>query len=507
MTKRFIQFCDTTLRDGEQTPGVHFSAGQKHDIALRLEQLGVDVIEVGFPAASEGDFAAVKRVAETVKQSTLAVLARLTKNDIDTAVAALDGAKKRRIHVFIATSDIHLQHKLNMTRWDALKRIEEYVAYARRSFDEVQFSPEDAARTDPDFLVEAVSLASAAGATVINLPDTVGYATPDESAALVRRVKAVLPPEVVISTHCHNDLGMATANTIAAVMAGADQVECTVNGLGERAGNTPLEEAVMALTVRGEAMGLTHRIRTKELIETSRFVASVSGVRISPNKAIVGANAFTHASGIHQHGIMQSRETYEIINPADIGLTGTTILLGKLSGRHAFEERVAKLGYSLNSEGLDATFGRFKEIADKKAVISDDDIRAIVSEYLDSIEGRYYLSSFQLQSGNRIKAMCLVTLSDGVKGAEVTEAAPGEGPIDAAFNAINRIAGAVGVELISYNIQALTEGTDALGEAKVKIKEGETVFTGRGVSTDIVKSSIKAYLNAINKWERAGRSI
>lgn len=503
MAERTVYFCDTTLRDGEQTPGVHFSPTQKSDIALRLEKLGVDVIEAGFPASSEGDFSAVRRVAESVKNSTVSALARLTKGDIDTAAEALKDAVHPRIHVFIPTSDVHLTHKLNMTREEVLERIREFVAYARRFFDSVEFSPEDATRSDTDFLLKAVCLAAESGATVINIPDTVGYTTPDEISSLVRKVRDTLPADVKISVHCHNDLGMATANTLAAVSAGADQVECTVNGLGERAGNTPIEEVVMALTVRKGLMDVTHNIRTRELIETSRLVSSVSGMRVPYNKAVVGANAFAHASGIHQHGIMQSRETYEIMNPEEIGLTDNTIILGKLSGRHAFAERVATLGYSLDEIGLDTAFGRFKEIADKKNVITDDDIRAIISEYLDSIEGRYYLSSFQIQSGNKIKAMCLVTLTDGVTGKEITEAAPGEGPIDAAFNAINRIAGAEAVELISYNIQALTEGTDALGEAKVKIKEGESRFTGRGVSTDIVKSSIKAYLNAINKWDKA----
>lgn len=505
MAGKTIHFCDTTLRDGEQTPGVHFGAAQKYDIAMRLERLGMDVIEAGFPASSEGDFVAVRRVAANVRNSTVSALARLTKNDIETAAAALEGISNRRIHVFIATSDIHLQHKLNITREEALARIREYVAYARRFFDEVQFSPEDATRSDPDFLLEAVKCAVDAGANIINIPDTVGYATPEEFSRLIKRVREALPEEITLGVHCHNDLGMATANTIAAISAGATQAECTINGLGERAGNTPFEETVMALTVRADIMGVSHNINTTEIIETSRLVSSISGVHVSPNKAIVGANAFAHASGIHQHGVMQSRATYEIMKPEDIGLTNNTIILGKLSGRHAYAERVAKLGYSLDTVGLDATFGRFKEIADKKSVISDDDIRAIISEYLDSLEGRYYLSTFQIQSGNKMKAMGLVTLSDGVKGQEVTEAAPGEGPIDAAFNAINRIAGADSVELISYDIHALTEGTDALGEAKVKIKEGASVFTGRGVSTDIVKSSIKAYLNAINKWDKARR--
>jgi len=505
MAERTIYFCDTTLRDGEQTAGVHFGAAQKADIALRLEKLGMDVIEAGFPASSEGDFMAVRRVGSMIKKSTVSALARMTKNDIDAAAAALEGVPNRRIHVFIATSDIHLEHKLNITREEALARIREYTAYARRFFDEVQFSPEDATRSDPEFLLEAVACAAEAGANIVNIPDTVGYTTPGEFGGLIRRVRAALSDDVTVSVHCHNDLGMATANTIAAINAGASQAECTINGLGERAGNTPFEEVVMALTVRADCIGVRHNINTTEIIETSRLVSSLSGMRVSPNKAVVGANAFAHASGIHQHGIMKSRSTYEIMKPEDIGLNNNTIILGKLSGRHAYAERVGKLGYSLDAIGIDATFGRFKEIADKKTVITDDDIRAIISEYLDSLEGRYYLSTFQIQSGNKLKAMALVSLSDGVKGEEVTEAAPGEGPIDAAFNAINRIAGADAVELISYNIQALTEGTDALGEAKVKIKEGASVFTGRGVSTDIIKSSIKAYLNAINKWDRARR--
>lgn len=510
-----IHFYDTTLRDGEQTPGVHFGSAQKYDIAMRLEQLGVDVIEAGFPASSEGDFEAVKKVAANVKKSAVSALARLIKSDIDAANEALAGSSNRRIHVFIATSDIHLQYKLNLTREEALDKIREHVSYARTLFDVVQFSPEDATRTDPAFLLEAVRTAVSSGASIINIPDTVGYATPDEYSRLIRLVREALPPEVEIGAHCHNDLGMATANTIAAIEAGATHVECTVNGLGERAGNTPLEEVVMALTVRSSLFSAVHRVHTEQIIETSRLVASLSGVPLSPNKAIVGSNAFAHASGIHQHGVLRSRQTYEIMKPEDIGLTDNSIVLGKLSGRHAYAERVSLLGYSLDAKGIDATFLRFKEIANKKSVLSDDDIRAIISEYLDSLEGRYYLSTFQIQSGNRIKAMALVALTDNAKTRdepaeegeappkkEVTEAAPGEGPIDAAFNAINRIAGADAVELYAYDIHALTEGTDALGEVKVKIKDGDSLFTGRGVSTDIIKASIKAYLNAINKWDK-----
>ena len=517
MTK--IEICDTTLRDGEQTPGVHFGISQKLDIALRLEALGVDVIEAGFPAASDGDFEAVRRVAGAVKSSTTCGLARCTKSDIDACYSALAGAVHPRIHIFIATSDIHLEHKLHIDRKEALRRIAENTAYAASLFREVQFSAEDATRTDRDFLVEAVSCAIENGATIINIPDTVGYTTPEEFFAILSRLRHMIPAfdegKVTLGVHCHNDLGLATANNLSAISAGATHVECTVNGLGERAGNAPLEELVMALSVRHDAFGngVQTGIQTREITATSRLVASLSGVPVSPNKAIVGANAFTHASGIHQHGIMQNRQTYEIMVPEEIGLTATTIQLGKLSGRHAFADRVRQMGYTFGEEGIDATFARFKEIADKKAVITDDDIRAILSEYLDSLEGRYRLSTFQIQSGNHIKAMALVTLSDNltlttgedgtISPCQITEAAPGEGPVDAAFNAIDRIAGAEDIELTGYEIRAITEGTDALGEAIVKIQAGTSLFTGRGVSTDIIKSSIKAYLNAINKWDRA----
>ena len=517
MTK--IEICDTTLRDGEQTPGVHFGISQKLDIALRLEALGVDVIEAGFPAASDGDFEAVRRVAGAVKSSTTCGLARCTKSDIDACYSALAGAVHPRIHIFIATSDIHLEHKLHIDRAEALRRIAENTAYAASLFREVQFSAEDATRTDRDFLVEAVSCAIENGATIINIPDTVGYTTPEEFFAILSRLRHMIPAfdegKVTLGVHCHNDLGLATANNLSAISAGATHVECTINGLGERAGNAPLEELVMALSVRHDAFGngVQTGIQTREITATSRLVASLSGVPVSPNKAIVGANAFTHASGIHQHGIMQNRQTYEIMVPEEIGLTATTIQLGKLSGRHAFADRVRQMGYTFGEEGIDATFARFKEIADKKAVITDDDIRAILSEYLDSLEGRYRLSTFQIQSGNHIKAMALVTLSDNltlttgedgtISPCQITEAAPGEGPVDAAFNAIDRIAGAEDIELTGYEIRAITEGTDALGEAIVKIQAGTSLFTGRGVSTDIIKSSIKAYLNAINKWDRA----
>ena len=518
-----IYIYDTTLRDGEQTPGVRFRPAQKLDIARRLAGCGVDVIEAGFPASSEGDFEAVHAIAAeagedgaALSHCTVSALARLVKNDIDRAAEALAPAKHKRLHIFIATSDIHLKYKLNLTREEALERIRSLTSYSLSlgAFDEIEFSAEDATRTDPEFLKSALTLAASLGAKIINIPDTVGYTTPEEFSALISDMRRALPDDVKISVHCHNDLGMATANSLAALEAGAEQIECTVNGLGERAGNAAMEEVVMAMKVRSDRIlskaknppePLTCSVNTREISETSRLVASISGVSVSPNKAIVGKNAFAHASGIHQHGVMNSRQTYEIMRAEDLGLVSDNIVLGKLSGKHAFAERVRALGYSLDESGIERTFVRFKEIADKKTSLTDDDIRAIIGEYLDSVDGRYKLVTFQIQSGNRMSAMALVTLDDRAGGCEKTEAAPGSGPIDAAFNAINRIAGlenADGIsdaELVSYGITAVTEGTDALGEAKVNIKYRDNVFAGKGVSTDIIKASIKAYLGAVNK--------
>ena len=522
-----IHIYDTTLRDGEQTPGVHFGVTQKLDIARRLAKTGVDVIEAGFPASSPGDREAVRTVSEAsgrgeLGDTVVSALARMIPADIDAAADAVSPAKRKRLHIFIATSDIHLENKLRITRDECLERIRACTAYGRELgvFDEIEFSAEDATRSDFDFLCEAVRAAVEEGAGIVNVPDTVGYTTPAEFQEILIRLRGRVPGGWRMSVHCHNDLGMATANSLAAAECGAEQIECTVNGLGERAGNAAMEEIVMALKVRRDAIrcsgeALTCGIVTREITETSRLVASLSGVPVQPNKAVVGQNAFAHASGIHQHGVMAARGTYEIMNPEDLGLNANTIVLGKLSGRHAFADRVAQMGYSLDTAGIDATFARFKEIADKKSVLTDDDLRAIVGEYLDSLEGKYYLDTFQIQSGNHIRAMALVSLSakdpaDPAKEPEViTEAAPGEGPVDAAFNAVNRIAGADGgrVELVSYGITAVTEGTDALGEARVKITDtaSGTTYTGRGVSTDVIKASIKAYLGAINKWERMKR--
>ena len=487
---------DTTLRDGEQTPGVHLSVKQKADVARALEKLGVDVIEAGFPASSPGDFEAVSIISANVKNATVCALARASEADIDAAADALKNAVRPRIHVFIATSDIHLEKKLGMTRDEALSAVESAVSYAASKGVEVQFSAEDATRSDRRFLAEVLRRAVRSG-------DTVGYTTPEEFSDLFRFLRESVPElsGVTMSAHCHDDLGLAVSNSLAAVISGADQVECTVNGIGERAGNAALEEIAMIVSVRGSGLGLTHGLNTKEIIPVSRMVSDITGVHPSPNKAVVGVNAFTHESGIHQHGVIRDRETYEIIDPRDVGLNESTITLGKLSGRHAFAERAAHLGYTLNDEAIKAAFQRFKEIADKKETMTDEDVRAIISEYLDGLEGKFRIASFQIQSGNKIKAMALITLSSS--DGEITEAAPGDGPVDASFNAINKIAEpymkANGVALVSYGITAITEGTDALGEAKVKIRADGALYTGRGVSTDIIKASIKAYLNAVNK--------
>ncbi len=505
MTERKIKIFDTTLRDGEQTPGAHLSVNHKLEIALGLERLGVDVIEAGFPASSRADERAVSLVAQRVKNATVCGLSRALKTDIDTAWNALKSAAKPRIHVFIATSPVHREYKLHMTKEDVIARIDESVAYAASLCDDIQFSAEDATRTEREFLAEAVRHAIAAGAKTVNIPDTVGYTTPEEFYELITYIKSAVPEtnNITLSVHCHDDLGLAVANSLSAVRAGADQVECTVNGIGERAGNAAAEEIIMALSVRRDTFGVTHGIRTEEIMRTSRLVASLSGLRTPNGKAIVGKNAFLHESGIHQHGIIRNSSTYEIIDPESIGLprnNGERLLLGKLSGRHAYATRAAELGYNLSEDDINKTFDTFKEIAERKDVVADSDIMAIINEYLDTVSGRFSLDTFQIQSGNRMQAMAMITLRRE-DGTLFSEAALGDGPVDAAFNAINIITGAWDqVTLETYNISAVTEGADALGEVRVKIKSGELALGGRSVSSDIIKASIRAYLHAINKW-------
>ena len=505
MTTRKIKIFDTTLRDGEQTPGAHLSVNHKVEIAQGLERLGIDIIEVGFPASSQADKRAAMQISQKIKNSTVCALSRAVKSDIDAAWDAISLASHPRIHVFIATSPIHREYKLHMNEDQILARIDESVSYAKSLCDDIQFSAEDATRTEPEFLALAIRHAIEAGATTINIPDTVGYTTPEEFYNLITYIKNNVPEieNVTISVHCHDDLGLAVSNSLSAVRAGAGQVECTVNGIGERAGNAAAEEVIMALAVRADTFGVTHNVKTEEIMRTSRLVASLSGIRTPNGKAIVGKNAFLHESGIHQHGVIGNAKTYEIMTPESIGLPRhdtERLMLGKLSGRHAYAARAAELGYNLDEEAINTTFTTFKEIAERKDVMSDSDIMAIINEYLDTISGRFTLDTFQIQSGNKMQAMAMITLRRE-DGRLFSEAALGDGPIDAAFNAINTITGAWdAITLESYNISAVTEGADALGEVRVQIKSGDLELAGRSVSSDIIKASIRAYLHAINKW-------
>lgn len=496
---RKVLFLDTTLRDGEQTPGVHMSRADKCETAKRLADLGVDVIEAGFPASSDGDFKAVSEIAAEVKGPVIAALCRAERADIDTAFKALAAAERKRIHIFIATSDIHIEHKLKSTREAVLATARDAVAYAKTLCGDIQFSPEDAGRTDLEYLCSVLTAVIDAGATTVNIPDTVGYLTPPEMHGLISKIREKVPniSNAVISVHCHDDLGNATANSLAAIEAGASQIECTVNGIGERAGNAPLEEIVMNLSTRTDRYGVSYNIDTKKLTRTSRYISSVTALPLPPNKAIVGANAFAHEAGIHQHGVLCDARTYEVMTPESVGLTRKNLVLGKLSGHHAFADRLHELGYNLDGEGITECFSRFKSLADKKQV-DDSDISAIVNEYLDSKAGKYSLVSFQIQSGSSSRAMAMVCLAVG--DTSVTDAAVGDGPVDAAFNAVSRLAGADSVKLEEYSIKAVTEGTDALGEARVKVRIDGTYYSGTGLSTDIIESSIRAYINALNKW-------
>lgn len=496
-----IKILDTTLRDGEQTAGVRLSAIRKLDIARQLERYGVDIIEAGFPASSSGEAAAVAAIAADLKKASVCALCRCDRRDIDIAWESLKTAVSPILHLFIATSDIHIQYKLKKSREDVLAIIADTISYAAAKGASVEFSAEDATRSDRDFLLSVVETAIRAGAKTINLPDTVGYTMPSEYAELFRYIisNANGADNVVFSAHCHNDLGVAVANSLAAIGAGAMQIEGTVNGIGERAGNAAIEEVVMAIDTRRDIIGFTHGMNIAETARTSRLVSSLSGLQIPPNKAIVGRNAFLHEAGIHQHGVLCNRSTYEIMQPESLGFTQLGMPLGKLSGKHAFADKLTALGYEFDTSAVDIMFATFKDFATRKPEIADDDVIAIINDYLDSLSGTYKLDTFQIQSGNRIQAMAMITLLHTATGETVSEAAIGQGPIDAAFNAINRIAGVEHVKLESYNIKAVTEGTDALGEVQVKIRDGEHKFAGRGVSSDIIKASIKAYVNAVNK--------
>lgn len=493
---RIIIF-DTTLRDGEQTPGVNLNLTEKLEIAQQLEALGVDVIEAGFPAASPGDFEAVRAVSQSVKCS-VAALCRSVEADIRKGWEAVKYSPNPRLHVFLATSDIHMEYKLRMKPEEVLRQAAESVRLARSLCDNIEFSCEDASRSNPEFLYRVLEAVIDAGATTVNIPDTVGYATPDEFGELIRGIRENVPniDRAVISVHCHNDLGLAVANTLSALQNGARQVETTINGLGERAGNCAMEEVVMGIATRGSRLGLTHGIDTTKIYRTSRRVSKRTGVPLPVCKAIVGVNAFAHESGIHQHGVLSNPMTYEIMTPQSVGKTESTMVLGKLSGRHAFADRLHQMGYNLSQEALNSAFAEFKDLADRKKTVTDDDLEAIANHAMGAVPDYYSLDTFQIQSGNKMKSMASISLVHGDQ--TYTEAATGDGPVDAAYNAVGRIVGG-NWELVSYDIKAVTEGMDALGEVMVRVKRGEELHVGRGLSTDIIESSILAYINAINR--------
>lgn len=494
-----IKIFDTTLRDGEQTPGVSLNIQEKLEIARQLVRLGVDVIEAGFAISSPGDFLAVKTVAENVKGVTITSLSRAVEKDIDRTWEAVCNAENPRIHTFIATSDIHMKYKLKMMEEQVLERAVAMVRYAKKYCSDVEFSAEDASRSRTGFLYRIVEEVIKAGATVINIPDTVGYSSPEEFGLLIKGIRENVPgiDKVDISVHCHNDLGLAVANSLAAMKNGATQLEGTINGLGERAGNASIEELIMGINTRKDYYGdIIHNIDTKQIYRTSKLISSLTGVSVQPNKAIVGANAFAHESGIHQHGMLAEKTTYEIMTPESIGLSQNRMVLGKLSGKHAFEERLKEMGYNLSPEEITKAFEKFKELADKKKTVLDRDIEALVEEKVSEVEEIYKLDSFQINSGNKVIATATVSLIKN--GVTVMEAATGDGPINAAFKAIERTVG-FELELQDYSLKGVTEGADALGEATVRVVKDNRIYVGRGVSTDIIEASVKAYINAINR--------
>ncbi|MDD4840141.1 MAG: 2-isopropylmalate synthase [Clostridia bacterium] len=497
---REIKIFDTTLRDGEQAPGCSMHLKEKLEIALALERLNVDVIEAGFAISSKGDFDSVKSIAELIKNCTVASLARSVKKDIDAAYEAVKNAVSPRLHIFLATSPIHMQYKLKMSEDEVISKIEEMTKYAKHYISDVEFSAEDAMRSDSAFLAKAVSTAIRAGATVVNIPDTVGYASPREMSEMITYLRKNVEniDRATISVHCHNDLGLAVANSLAAVEAGADQVECTVNGLGERAGNAALEEVVMAINTRKNLYGGATRIETPEIYRTSKLVYNTLGLYAPINKAIVGTNAFAHEAGIHQHGVLQNRETYEIISPQSIGLPSNNMVFGKHSGKHAIEERLADLGHTLTKEEMEAFFESFKNLADKKKSINDADLEALLGHKISPFaEKEYKLDRFTVNSGNYVTSSAVVRLKYDEQLIE--KVSIGDGPVDAAYRAVKKIVKAPEHSVDDYSIHSVTEGNDALGEVIVRIKCGDKVYTGRGLSTDVIEASIIAYINGINK--------
>jgi 2-isopropylmalate synthase len=506
-----VYIFDTTLRDGEQSPGCSMNGKEKMEVAQQLARLQVDIIEAGFPVSSPGDFEAVQRIAETVgrgKKGAFAPqicgLARCVKTDIDACWNAVKPAKRPRIHMFLATSEIHMKHKLRMTPQQVLDRAVEMVRYASKFTDNIEFSPEDAVRSDLDFLSKVVTAVIDAGATTVNIPDTVGYSAPMEYGQLIKNLFAKVPniKKAVISVHCHNDLGLAVSNSLAAVHNGARQVECTINGLGERAGNASLEEVVMALKTRKDLFKAETGIKTEEIYRSSRLVSQITGMVVQPNKAIVGANAFSHSSGIHQDGMLKNRDTYEIMNPETVGIEESVLLLTARSGRNGLNNRLKHLGFELSAKELDAVFERFKALADKKKYVFDDDLVALLSEHKSDLPETFVLEYLNTSSGTGTIPTATVRVKKG--GQVFQEAACGDGPVDATYKAIDKITG-LKVKLEDYTLRAISSGKDALGEVTVRLEDKGSKALGRGTSTDIIEASAKAYLAALNRLLSDGR--
>ncbi|WP_341733154.1 2-isopropylmalate synthase [Microcoleus sp. EPA2] len=508
-----ILIFDTTLRDGEQSPGASLNVEEKLTIARQLARLGVDIIEAGFPFTSPGDFEAVQKIARAVGTEngpTICGLARARKPDIKTAAEALKPAANARIHTFLATSDIHLEYKLKKTRAQVLEIVPEMVAYAKSFVEDVEFSPEDACRSEPEFLYQVLEQAIAAGATTVNIPDTVGYTTPSEYGALIRGIKENVPniDRAIISVHGHNDLGLAVANFLEAVKNGARQLECTINGIGERAGNAALEELVMALYVRrqyfnpflgrpAESEEPLTNIDSRQIYKTSRLVSNLTGMLVQPNKAIVGANAFAHESGIHQDGVLKNKRTYEIMDAESIGLTENQIVLGKLSGRHAFQTRLKELGFEMADDELNKAFVKFKDLADKKKEITDWDLEAIANNEVHQAPELFRLELVQVSCGDKSRPTATVTVRTPT-GEELTDAAIGTGPVDAIYRAINRVVNLPN-ELIEFSVQSVTAGIDAIGEVTIRLRHQGQVFSGHSANTDILVASAEAYISALNR--------
>jgi len=508
MSEEKVLIFDTTLRDGEQSPGASLSIAEKLEIAEQLAVLGVDIIEAGFPVSSPAQFEATKLVAEQVQGPVIAGLARASEGDIEAAGTAIAPAKNKRIHTFIATSPVHMKHKLKKKPDEVLKMAVEAVRLAKGFVDDVEFSPEDACRSEMPFLIEVLAAVIEAGATTLNIPDTVGYVMPYEYGQIIAQLRSDVPgiDKCVISTHCHNDLGMAVANSLTGVRNGARQVECTVNGLGERAGNAALEEVVMAIHTRPDffasqsAGGLTTNIKTTEIYRTSQLVSQLTGFLVQPNKAIVGANAFAHEAGVHVDGVLKERTTYEIMTPESIGLGGSRMVLGRHTGRHGFVDRCAQLGFKLKKDEIEHAYRRFLDIADKKKEVFDEDLAAIINEEIHVVEHVFELEYLHVASGTGTLPTASVRIR--TKGETRQAAACGDGPVDAAYEAIREATG-LSPKLENYTIRAVTGGKEALGEATVRISDDGKKFVGRGISTDIIEASAKAYVDAINRMVSA----